>query len=890
MSKDQARDQEVERKEWLESLRWVLNNRSEEDAQEIFSLMQREAQKYGIDLSKSLNTPYVNTITPDLEVDYPGNLEIEKKLMALIRWNAMAMVVRANKKLEGIGGHISTYGSIADLFEVGFNHFFKVSDKGLPDIVYFQGHASPGVYSRAFLEGRLTEKQLENFRRELDEEGGLTSYPHPHLMRQFWNNPTVSMGLGPLTAVYQARFNKYLENRGLAKNELPHVWGFFGDGEMDEPEATGNLSVAANENLDNLTFVIDCNLQRLDGPVRGNNKVIQELEGKFKGAGWNVIKVIWSSDWDPIFEEDKDGKLTKILTDLPDGQLQKFAFSDGDFIRKNLFGQDGDLKKLVESYSDEELKLLRRGGHDPIKIFNAYKQALEYEHGPTVILAQTIKGYGQGDAGEASNVSHKTKKLNTDALKHFRDFFDIPVTDAQIEKVPFLKPAEDDEEIQYLLDQRKKLGGFLPERKDRTQPLFEPDPKIFKSYFEGSGDDQAGTTTVMIQILAKLLKDKNIGDHIVPIIPDESRTFGMESLFRQVGIYASEGQKYDPVDEDSLMYYREDKEGAILEEGITEAGCMGSFIAAGTAYSHLGINMIPFFFFYSMFGFQRIGDFAWAASDAGAKGFYIGGIAGRTSLSGEGLQHQDGQSHLYALAFPKIRAYDPAFAYELAVIVQNGIEEMYVNKNDLSYYITVTNQMYSMPPKPEEPENLDDYIIDGMYRFQKSELDDSSKKAHLFGSGAIMQEVREAAEILETDYNVSTDIWSVTSYKALYDNAIDTERKNRMSRNLNRQRSHIEIALDDTEGVFVMATDYVKALPLSVTKWFPEPVTVLGTDGFGRSDSVAALRDFFEVDAKHIVLATLFELTERGEFEKQALDKAAKILEINPDKINPRTS
>lgn len=890
MSEDQTSDRDVEKKEWLESLRWVLDNRSEEDAKEIFSLMQREAQKYGIDLAESLNTPYINTITTDLEVDYPGDLEIEKKLMALIRWNAMAMVVRANKKTEGIGGHISTYGSIADLFEVAFNHFLKISDDGLPDIVYFQGHASPGVYSRAFLEGRLSEKDLENFRAELAEEGGLSSYPHPHLMKHFWNNPTVSMGLGPLTAVYQARFNKYLENRGLAKKELPHVWGFFGDGEMDEPEATGNLSVAANENLDNLTFVIDCNLQRLDGPVRGNNKVIQELERKFKGAGWNVIKVIWGSDWDPIFEENKDGKLTKILTDLPDGQLQKYAFSDGEFIRENLFGQDEDLKKLVESYSDEELKLMRRGGHDPIKIFNAYKQAMEFDEGPTVILAQTIKGYGQGNAGEASNVAHKTKKLDTDALKHFRDFFDVPVTDAQIEKIPFLKPGEDSEEIQYLLKHREDLGGFLPQRKDRTQPLFEPDPEIFKNYFEGSGDDIAGTTTVMIQILAKLLKDNNIGDHIVPIIPDESRTFGMEALFRQVGIYAADGQKYDPVDEDSLMYYREDKEGAILEEGITEAGCMGSFIAAGTSYSRLGVNMIPFFFFYSMFGFQRIGDFAWAASDAGAKGFYIGGIAGRTSLSGEGLQHQDGQSHLYALAFPKIRAYDPAFAYELAVIVQNGIEEMYVNKKDLSYYLTVTNQMYSMPPKPEEPENLEDYIVNGMYRFKESEMDETEKKAHLFGSGAIMQEVLEAAKILENDYNISTDIWSVTSYKALYDNAIDVDRKNRVSRNLNRQRSHIEIALDDTEGVFVMATDYVKALSLSVAKWFPEPVTVLGTDGFGRSDSVAALRDFFEVDAKHIVLATLFELTERGDFEKQALDEAAEKLEIDPKKMNPRTS
>ena len=881
---------EIEDREWINSLRWILNNRSGKRARELLKMLNQEAETYGIDLSDSINTPYINSIPPEEETEYPGDLNIEKKLMALIRWNAMAMVVRANKRLEGIGGHISTYGSIANLFEVGFNHFFKVSDDGLPDIVYFQGHASPGVYARAFLEGRLSETHLENFRRELADEDGLASYPHPHLMKDFWNNPTVSMGLAPLNAVYQARFNKYMEKRGLIKDKTPHVWGFFGDGEMDEPESIGNLSVAAKENLDNLTFVIDCNLQRLDGPVRGNNKVIQELEAQFKGAGWNVVKLLWGSDWDPLFEKDDYGVLVSELTDLPDGQLQKYAYAEGKVIRKDFFERNEKLKKLAEPYTDDELKFLKRGGHDHRKIFNAYKAAIEHEDEPTVILAQTIKGYGQGDSGEASNVAHQQKKLDTEALKHFRDFFDVPVPDDKIEDVPFLNPGEESEEIKYLRSRREDLGGFLPERKDRTDPLQQPDTSIFEDYFEGSGDDEAATTMVMIQILGALLQDDNVGEHIVPIIPDESRTFGMESLFRQVGIYAPEGQQYDPVDEDSLMYYREEKEGVILEEGITEAGCMGSFIAAGTAYSHLGINMIPFFFFYSMFGFQRIGDFAWAAADAGAKGFYIGGVSGRTSLSGEGLQHLDGQSHLYAFAHPKLRAYDPAFAYEVAVIVENGIEEMYVNKKDLSYYITVTNQVYSMPPKPDKPKNIDEYIIKGMYRFKATEMENEDLKAHLFGSGAIMQEVLKAAEILENDYAIPTDTWSVTSYKAMYDNAIDTERENRVSGKLNRKRTNIEIALDGTEGVFVMASDYVKAVPLSVARWFPEPVSVLGTDGFGRSESVADLRRFFEVDAGHIAYAALYELAKKGDIKKQRLEKAADDLGIRPDKINPRTS
>jgi len=890
MSKDRDNSIEVENREWLKSLKWVLDNRSEERVKDLLTLLQQEANKYGIEGKDPFTTPYVNSIRPEDEAEYPGNEDTEEKLMALVRWNAMAMVVRANRENEGIGGHISTYGSIANLLETGFHHFFKVSDRGLPDIVYFQGHASPGIYSRAFLEGRFSEQDLVSFRRELSEEGGLSSYPHPHLMPDFWSNPTVSMGLAPLMAIYQARFNRYLEKRGITEEKLPEIWGFFGDGEMDEPESIGDLALAARENLDNLTFVIDCNLQRLDGPVRGNSKVIQELEAQFKGAGWNVIKVLWGSDWDPLFEKDDSGILAKKLTNLPDGQLQKYAYSDGSYIREDLFGRNEKLKKLAEPYSDEELSKMKRGGHDPVKIYNAYKKASEHKDGPTVILAQTVKGYGQGEGGEASNVAHQQKKLDIDALKHFRDFFNVPVTDDEIEDVPFLKPGEKSDEIQYLKERRKELGGLIPKRDDRAEPLNPPDSAIFEEYFEGSGEDEVATTMVVIQILGKLLKDEHVGEHIVPIIPDESRTFGMESLFREAGIYAPKGQQYEPVDQDSLMYYREEKEGTILEEGITEAGCMGSFIAAGTAYNHLGINMIPFFFFYSMFGFQRIGDFAWAAADAGAKGFYIGGVAGRTSLPGEGLQHQDGQSHLYAFAFPKLRAYDPAFAYEVAVIVQNGIEEMYVNKRDLSYYITVTKSVYPMPAKPDAPENIEAYITNGMYRFRKSEIEESDKKAHLFGSGAIMQEVLKASDILENDYDIPVDVWSITSYKALYDNAIDTERENHGKSRLNRTKTHIEIALDGTHGPYIIASDYVKAIPLTLSKWFPGETSVLGTDGFGRSDTVGDLRRFFEVDASYIAFTALYELVRDGKIDKEVLEKAAEDLSINPDKLNPRTS
>jgi len=884
--KEKNTQQEVENREWLDSFRWILKNESPERAKYLLGLLENEAAKNGILTIKAEASPYINTIATQNEEAYPGDLEIEEKLMGLVRWNAMAMVVKANKKNEGIGGHISTYASISNLWEVGFHHFFKGIDKEPGDHIYFQGHASPGIYARAFMEGRLDEENLTNFRRELKSEKGLTSYPHPRLMPEFWNHPTVSMGLASITAIYQARFNKYLEKRELIEKNDRKVWAFLGDGEMDEPESKGALNIAAQDNLENLIFVIDCNLQRLDGPVRGNQKIIQELESTFNGAGWNVIKVLWSSDWDTIFSKDKTGKLIQKLNELPDGELQKYAFEPGSYMRENLFGDDEDLQKLVENLSDKELEKLRRGGHDPVKIYNAYKAAVEHKGQPTVILAQTVKGYGQGDAGEASNVSHQTKKMEKDGLKHFRDYFKVPVSDKDLEKIPFLRPEEDSEELKYLKQHREELGGFVPKREDKSEALKAPEESIFSNFFEGSGEDEAATTSVLVQIISKLLKDDNIGENIVPIIPDESRTFGMESLFQQAGIYAQGGQQYDPVDKDSLLYYKESKQGVILEEGITEAGCTSEFIAAGTAYLNHGLNMIPFYFFYSMFGFQRTADLIWAAADAGAKGFLIGGISGRTSLPGEGLQHQDGNSHLYALTFPNLKAYDPAFAYEVALIVRQGIKEMYTEKKDCFYYITLGNDTY---PMPKMPKKIEEDILKGMYRFRKTSKK-YKKQAHLFGSGAIMKEVLEAAEILEKDYNVRIDIWSVTSYKALYDNAQDVERDNRLKAQMNKEINFIEDSLKDEEGVFVAATDYVKALPEAVSKYFPHKLTVLGTDGFGRSDTRAELRDFFEVNAAHIVYTVLYEFALQGEIKSNDLKEAAEKLNINPKKLNPRTS
>ncbi|HLS30103.1 MAG TPA: pyruvate dehydrogenase (acetyl-transferring), homodimeric type [Flavobacteriaceae bacterium] len=883
---DKANDFELENKEWLDSYRWVLQNESKERAEELLELLRDEAVKNGISAAGRLTTPYYNTIPVDDEVAYPGNLNLEEQLTSYIRWNAMAMVSKANAKNEGIGGHISTYGSIANLWEVGFHHFFKVYENEIADIIYFQGHASPGIYSRAFLEGRISEENLKNFRREIFSPKGLTSYPHPRLMPEFWNHPTVTMGLAPIMAIYQARFNQYLKDRGLTEKNEQKVWAYLGDGEMDEPEARGAISVASRDNLENLIFVVDCNLQRLDGPVRGNHKIVQELEGLFRGAGWNVIKVLWGKEWDALFEKDKSNKLIKRLNELPDGQLQKYAFEEGDLMKEELFGDDEELKDLVKNISGEELKKFKRGGHEPSKIYNAYKAAVEHKGQPTVILAQTIKGYGQGDYGEASNVAHQTKKMDQEGLKHFRDYFNVPISDEDLEDVPFIKPEEESEEMKYLLERREKLGGFIPTRKDNSEPLKEPDESIFERFFEGSGDKAVATTGVMVQIVSKLLKDENVKNSVAPIIPDESRTFGLEPLFQQAGIYAPSGPQYEPVDKDTLLYYKEAKDGAVLEEGITEAGSMSEFIAAGTAHFNQGLPIIPFYFFYSMFGFQRTGDLMWAAADAGAKGFLVGGIAGRTSIPGEGLQHQDGQSHLYAYAFPNVKAYDPAFAYELAVIVQEGIKRMYVDKINEYYYLTVGNDTY---PMPEMPKNAKEGILKGMYKF-KSGNSEKEHKAHLFGSGAIIKEVLAAADLLEKDFDVSVDVWSITSYKSLYDQAIDVERDNRIKGKLNPEENYIETCLKDEEGVFVAASDYVKALPQSIAKWFPKKLAVLGTDGFGKSDTRDQLRKFFEVNTEHIVYTALYELKKQGNLTAEELKNAIDKLEIDADKINPRTA
>ncbi len=876
---------DIENQEWLHSFEWIIQNEPPERVQEIIHLLSDKAAANGILLSSPINTPYVNSLPPIKESAYPGNLEIESKLTGIIRWNAMAMVVKANKKNKGIGGHISTYASTADLFETGFHHFFKNTNEG-SDLIFFQGHASPGVYARSFVERQLDEEALENFRLELQSNKGISSYPHPRLMENYWQFPTVSMGLSPIMAIYQARFCKYLENRGLREKSEQHIWAFIGDGEMDEPESIGAITVAAREKLNNLIFVINCNLQRLDGPVRGNGKIIQELEALFKGAGWKVIKVLWGSEWDALFEKDKEGILAETLTKTLDGQFQKYAASDGKYIREHLFGQDEKLMKLVEDLSDEEIRNLRLGGHDPVKIYQAYKAAVENGEGPTVILAQTVKGYGQGKAGEASNVAHQQKVLDEEELKYFRDRFNVPVTDEHIKEVPFYLPDEDSEEYQYLMKQREKLGGWLPKRRSGNNPLSMPDEKAFSRFYEGSKDKVAATTMVVIQLLSALMKDKQIGSLIVPIIPDESRTFGLDSLFHQAGIYSPLGQNYEPVDKENLLYYKEEIKGAIIEEGITEAGSMSTFIAAGTAHANLGINMIPVFFFYSMFGFQRFGDLAWAAADARARGFLIGGVSGRSSLAGEGLQHCDGQSHLYAMAFPNVKAYDPAFAYEIAVIFREGFRNMFVEGKDWIYYITVINATYQMPAKPQE-EGIDEDIINGMYRFKKSGKMDENGKINLLGSGAVMTEVLKAADILEEEFNFSVDVWSVTSYKQLYDNAINAERGNRLPKEHLSIRSHIEKCVGNEKSLFVAACDYLKALPLSVSKWFPGKFIALGTDGFGRSDTVSVMREFFEVNDKHIVFAALSALFEEGKFSKEELVKSIDVLGIDTGKSNP---
>ena len=841
--------------------------------------------------SVTVNTPYLNTIPAESEVPYPGNREIERQIKSIIRWNAMAMVVKANRIHSGLGGHISTYASCATLYEVGFNHFFRGGHNGqMADLVYFQGHASPGNYARAYVERRIDAKLLHHFRQELAEGGGLSSYPHPYLMPDFWQFPSVSMGLAPITSIYQARFIRYLKARGFLRGEEPKVWCFVGDGETDEPETLGALTLASRENLDHLIWVVNCNLQRLDGPVRGNGKIIQELEGAFRGAGWNVIKVIWGSDWDPLLKADHKGLLVRRMEEAVDGDYQKYSVEPGSYTRKHFFGKHPELLAMVNHLTDDQIRKLLRGGHDPEKVYNAYQTAMEHKGQPTVVLAKTVKGYGLGEAGEGRNITHQQKKLNEKELREFRDRFHIPINDEDVVNAPFYRPPVESQETKYLLERRKTLGGFLPARKVKVQAADLPKPEFYAEFLKGSGPLEASTTMAFVRILSKLLRHEKIGRRMVPIIPDEARTFGLDALFRQIGIYAHKGQLYEPVDKESLLYYQESKEGQILEEGITEAGSMSSFIAAGTSYAHFGINMMPFFIYYSMFGFQRIGDLIWAAADSRAKGFLLGATAGRTTLNGEGLQHQDGHSHLLASAIPSLVAYDPAFAYEVAVILQEGMRRMYQENEEIFYYLTLYNENYDMLPMPKGAEAG---ILKGLYKFKEAGKLPSQKskgkvlKAHIFGSGPILREALRAQELLAEQYGVSADVWSATSFKQLRTDALNARRWNMLNPTSKPKKSYLETLLEKERGVFVAVSDYMKMVPDQIAPWVPGGLMTLGTDGFGRSDTRAGLRRFFEVDAEMITVATLYALSEKGLVKKELVAKAIRDLNLDPKKTFP---
>jgi len=874
--------------EWLESFQQVLQTEGPQRAGQLLSVLRDRARQAGAWLSEPLNTPYVNTIPVDQQPPYPGNRDLERRIKSIIRWNAMAMVVRANRESPGIGGHISSYASAATLYEVGFNHFFRGRGKDgfNGDQIYFQGHAAPGIYSRAFLEGRLDEPHLVNFRRELAPGGGLSSYPHPWLMPHFWEFPTVSMGLSPIMAIYQARFNRYLRARGIKDTSPARVWAFLGDGECDEPETLGAITLAAREQLDNLIFVINCNLQRLDGPVRGNGKIIQELEAVFRGAGWNVIKVIWGEEWDPLLEKDKDGLLARRMGEAVDGEYQKYSVSSGKYIREHFFGAYPELIEMTRRMSDEKLQGLRRGGHDPEKVYAAYKAAVEHKGRPTVILAKTVKGYGMGEAGEGRNVTHQQKKLNEQELGEFRSRFGIPVSDDQLAATPFFRPSEDSREMKYLRERREALGGPVPARAAVAPSLRAPTMDLFEEFLQGSGGREVSTTMAFVRMLAKLVRDPKVGKLIVPIIPDEARTFGMEAMFRQCGIYAHGGQKYEPVDSETLLYYREAVDGQILEEGINEAGAMSSFIAAGTAHTTHGVNMIPFFAYYSMFGFQRIGDLIWAAADMRCKGFLMGGTAGRTTLAGEGLQHQDGHSHLFASAFPTVKAYDPAYAYEIAVIIQDGIRRMYQERQDRLYYITMGNENYVMPAMPAD-EGVREGIVHGMYRLRTRDAGSGKPAVQLLGSGAILNEALRAQEILTARYDVSSTVWSVTSYKQLRREALAARRWNMLHPLEQPRRSYLESALDGADGPFIAASDYVKLVAEQIDPWVPGGLFALGTDGFGRSEARGPLRRFFEVDAESIAVAALYQLSRQGTMDARRVAAAIADLGIDPEKPNP---
>ncbi|MFQ6616259.1 MAG: pyruvate dehydrogenase (acetyl-transferring), homodimeric type [Fidelibacterota bacterium] len=875
-----------ETEEWIESLDDIVHHKGLGRGHFILHRLIERAHELGIRLPFNANTPYVNTIPLSGQPSYPGDRQLERRIKSINRWNATALVVRANRMVEGIGGHISTFQSAATLYQVGFNHFFRASSGELGgDQIYFQGHASPGIYAQAFLERRLSITQMENFRRELENGGGLSSYPHPWLMPDFWEFPTVSMGLSPIMGIYQARFNHYLRDRGIKDTEGTRVWAFLGDGELDEPEALGAITLASREKLNNLIFVVNCNLQRLDGPVRGNGKIIQELETVFRGAGWNVIKVIWGEDWDPLIERDTTGLLVQRMNEAVDGDYQKYVVEPGAYFREHFFGKYPELLELVKDIPDDKLKRLRRGGHDPEKVYAGYARAVETEDRPTVILAKTIKGYGLGEAGEGKNITHQQKKLNEEELRLFRDRFEIPVTDEGIKEAPFYRPPEDSEEVQYLLERRRALGGFVPERKILVNGVDVPGSKLFEPFHKG-GDRDVSTTMAFVRMLSMMLKDESIGSRIVPIVPDEARTFGMESLFRQVGIYSHAGQVYEPVDADMFLYYREATDGQILEEGITEAGSMSSFIAAGTSHTAHGVDMIPFLIFYSMFGFQRIGDLIWASADMRSRGFLLGATSGRTALNGEGLQHADGHSHLLATTIPNLITYDPAFAYEIAVIIQDGLKRMYSDREDIFVYITLANENYAMPSMSG---GVEEGILKGLYRFKKGPRK-LSHKAHVLASGPLVMEALRAQEHLAERYDVSLDVWSATSYKTLRQDALDCERWNLLHPGSRPKRPFLTRLFEKETGPVVAVSDYMKLVPDQVARWVPGGLFSLGTDGFGRSDSRPALRRFFEVDAETICLAVLHQLARRGDLDSKGVVQALKDLNIDPSKPNPITA
>ena len=874
-----------ETQEWIDSLNSVIESDGAERAHYLIEMMIDQARRSGSNLPYNATTSYVNTIPTHLQQKHPGDPDMERRIRAIIRWNAVMTVLRANEKSPGIGGHIASFQSSATLYDVGFNHFFRAPNENFDgDLVFFQGHSSPGIYARAFLEGRMSEEQLSNFRME-SQGNGLSSYPHPWLMPDFWQFPTVSMGLGPIMGIYQARFLKYLHDRGIADTSDRKVWVFCGDGEMDEPESLGAISLAAREKLDNLIFVVNCNLQRLDGPVRGNGKIIQELESDFRGSGWNVLKVIWGSYWDPLFNLDKEGFLKKRMEECVDGEFQNFKAKGGAYTREHFFGKYPELREMVSAMSDSDIWRLNRGGHDPHKVYAAYAAATSHKGQPSVILAKTVKGYGMGDAGEGHNVSHQQKSMDIESLKKFRSRFDLPISDKEVEELKFYKPDPDSPEMTYMRERREALGGSLPQRRTKGNQLTVPKLDSFSNLLTTTGERKISTTMAFVRMLTTMVKDKEIGKYIVPIVPDEARTFGMEGMFRQLGIYSSVGQLYEPQDADQVMFYKEQKDGQILEEGINEAGSFSSWIASGTSYSTTGIQTIPFYIFYSMFGFQRIGDLAWAAGDSRTRGFLLGATAGRTTLNGEGLQHEDGHSHLLSATIPNCVSYDPCFSYELAVIIQHGLHRMVEQQEDVYYYITLMNENYS---HPDMPKDIEQQIIKGMYLIQKTTLK-SKQKVQLMGSGVILREALEAAALLEADWNIAADVWSVTSFTEVRRNALEVERHN-MLNPLDPKKSFIQEQITDSESPIIASTDYMKSFADQVSNFIPNHFVSLGTDGYGRSDSREALRSFFEVDRYYIVIAALKALSDQNKIDVSIVADAIKKYNIDHTKTNPALS